>query len=155
MSETPEHPTEPTVATTPVVTDPPPAPPPAYYEAVQPAPREGPNRLFQVAAWIAIVAGSVFIIAVIFFSGFILGRHSGGEGHLGGHRHHGFQMEHRGGPPMGPMGPMRPVGPGPGFFFPGGPGMQGGPGFGPGGPGSQTGPGGGGGPGPSTTAPRP
>ncbi len=77
-----------------------------------------PNRLYQVAAWVAIVAGTLFIVAVVFFSGFIIGRHSdGGQGHF---RHHGDMMFDRGGPmgPMGPMGPgMRPGGPG----GPGGP----------------------------------
>jgi hypothetical protein len=96
-----------------------------------------------VAAWVGIVAGVIFIVAVVFFSGFFLGAHSGG-GHVGwghGHRHHGSMM-HRGGPPMFPMGPR-------GDFDRPGPGMQ--PPFGPGGPNSgpqQPG-------GPTTTAPRP
>jgi hypothetical protein len=119
MSETPEYQAEPT--TSPVATVPPPsyAEQPAYVEPVR-----KPNRLFQIAAWVAIAAGSVFIVAVIFFSGFALGAHSGGGYH---HRHHGqgMGMQHHGGPPMMPMRP--------GFMFPGGPGMF--PGFGPGGPG--------------------
>jgi hypothetical protein len=81
-----------------------------------------------VAAWVGIVAGVVFIVAVIFFSGFILGAHSGG--HRGGWHHggghHGFAMMHRGGPPMSQMGPgadrpWSPFGPG----GPGGPNFQG------------------------------
>src|SRR5689334_11217974 len=54
------------------------------------------SRVTAVAAWVGIVAGVVFIVAVIFFSGFILGAHAGG-----GHRwHHGggdreFSMHHR------------------------------------------------------------
>lgn len=70
-----------------------------------------PSRLGAVAAWVGIVAGIVFIVAVIFFSGFILGKQSGGY-----HRHHGGHdgpaMIFRKGPPpmMGPMGPMGPHG---------------------------------------------
>jgi hypothetical protein len=86
--------------TGPVATSaPPPYAPPAYAEQ----PRR--NRLTAVAAWVGIVAGVVFIVAVVFFSGFILGAHSGG--HRGGH-HGGGEMAifHRGGPPpMFPMGP--------------------------------------------------
>ena len=66
-------------------------------------------------AWVGIVAGVVFIIAVVFFSGFFLGRHSGtpGYGHFG--THHGVHVFHHGGlTPMGPMarwpgGPMSPM----------------------------------------------
>jgi hypothetical protein len=85
-----------------------------------------------VAAWVGIVAGVVFIVSVVFFSGFILGAHSGG--HRGEHHHHGgghhdFAMMHRGGPPMFPMGPRgEDQGPGRGFqppFGPGGPNFQG------------------------------
>jgi hypothetical protein len=90
-----------------------------------------------VAAWVGIVAGVVFIVAVIFFSGFILGSHSGG-GHRGGgpgDRDRDFAIIHRGPPPMFPMGPPgefeRPMAPG-------------GPNFGPQQPNS-----------PTTTAPRP
>src|SRR5579875_3220670 len=87
-------------------------------------------RVFQAAAWVAIVAGIVFIIAVIFFTGYTLGKHSG---HHGGHhhQHHAAWMHHHG---------------------PGGPG-----GFGPGGPGGPNGPGGQGqqpgAPGPSAVRP--
>ena len=140
MSETPSS-SEP--ATGPVATAAPPpdsapaAPPPVYAEP----PRR--NRLTAVAAWVGIVAGVVFIVAVVFFSGFFLGAHSGG-GHGGwghGHRHHGSMM-HRGGPPMFPMGPRGDFDrPGPGMQTPFGPG---GPNFGPQQPG-----------GPTTTAPRP
>jgi hypothetical protein len=126
-------------ATGPVATA---TPPPTEPPAVVTEPR-GHSRLTAVAAWVGIVAGVVFIVAVVFFSGFFLGAHSGG-GHVGwghGHRHHGSMM-HRGGPPMFPMGPR-------GDFDRPGPGMQ--PPFGPGGPNSgpqQPG-------GPTTTAPRP
>jgi hypothetical protein len=140
MSELPEYTTD----TTPVVTT---TEPVAEPTVVTTAERK-PNRLYQAAAWVAIVAGTVFIVAVIFFSGFILGRHSGGPGHFGRHGgEHGMMMErqHRDGP-WGP-GMMRPGGPdqgGPGGFGPGGPGPGN---FGPGGPGTG-GPGG-----PSQTPP--
>jgi hypothetical protein len=144
MSETPSS-SEP--ETGPVATSTPPAaapPPPAYAEQ----PRH--SRLTAVAAWVGIVAGVVFIVAVIFFSGFVLGAHSGGHRGWGhGDRDRDFAIIHKGGPP--PMFPMGPRGeferPGPGFqapFGPGGPNFQG-----PQGPGPQqpsT---------PSTTAPRP
>jgi hypothetical protein len=123
MTETPEQADEP--ATSPVATLPPPSAPPAY---VAPVPAARPNRLYQAAAWVAIVAGTVFIVGAVFFSGFALGRHSGG----GWHHHRGDdgnsqQFHHRGGPGMGPMmGPWGQMGPG----GPGGP--NAGPGFGPG-----------------------
>ena len=106
MLETMSEPTttpEPTAA--PVATTTPPSQP-AYVER---EPRR--SRLTAVAAWVGIVAGVVFIVAVIFFSGFILGAHSGGHrGHEGG-GDRDFAMTHRGGPPpmfeMGPMGPPR------------------------------------------------
>jgi hypothetical protein len=120
MTETPE----PTTAPTAVATASPPAQPPAGR----------PSRLAVAALWVAIVAGVVFIVAIIFFSGFALGRHSGGGWHhgYGGGHHHDFGMFHHQ-PMMGPGGPMGP-GMGPGF----GPGGPGGPGFGPGGPGGPS-----------------
>ncbi|WP_161976313.1 hypothetical protein [Mycolicibacterium sp. CH28] len=131
MTETPERADEP--ATSPVATLPPPPPAPVHYE---PAPRaDRPNRLYQAAAWVAIVAGTVFIVGAVFFTGFILGRHSG---HDGGWRDRGEsgQFHHRGGPPMMPMmpgvGPWGPMGPGPDGAGPMGP-MGPGP-SGPGGP---------------------
>ncbi|HET6731836.1 MAG TPA: hypothetical protein VFH65_04060, partial [Mycobacterium sp.] len=80
MSETPEHPTETTgpVSAQTVTTAPPPPPaPPAYVAPQQPYKQ---NRLNQVAAWVGIVAGSVFVVAVIFGTGFALGKHSGDRG---------------------------------------------------------------------------
>ena len=109
---------------------------PAYVAPVPVAP--GPNRLYQAVAWVAIVAGTIFIVGAVFFTGFALGRHSGTGG--GWHHHHqgggdSQEFHHRGGPGMMPgMGPWGPMGPG----GPGGP--NAGPGFAPGGPGS-TGPG--------------
>lgn len=66
---------------------------------------ERPNRLLQVAGWVGIVAGVVFIVAVIFFSGFVIGVHSGGN--FVGHRDDDCAMYHHGGQPLGPgmMGP--------------------------------------------------
>ncbi len=53
-------------------------------------------RLRRVLMWVGIIAGVVFIVAVVFFSGFALGRGSGG--------HHGW---HRGYPgQLGPGGRM-------------------------------------------------
>ncbi len=112
MTESPEPRTEPTAVETTRT-----APPDRVYHH---------SRLNAVLAWVGIVAGIVFIVAVIFFSGFALGRHAGG-GHGGWHHHHwqGAGMSHHGGPPMGQW---RFPGGGPG-----GPGMMG--------PGGQTGPG--------------
>ena len=117
MTETSEHPTTPTLTA-----DPPPPPPVGRAERDD----RGPSRVLQVLAWVGIVAGVVFIVAVVFFSGFFLGRHAGSPGysHFGGHHGRGVHVFHRGGqPPMGPMArwpgaptmPMSPMGPmGPG-----------------------------------------
>jgi hypothetical protein len=61
---------------------------------------DGPNRLLQVATWVGIVAGVVFVVTVIFFSGFVIGVHSGGN--FGGHRDDDYGMYHHGGQPLGP-----------------------------------------------------
>ena len=71
MSEPTSSPNEPT--TSPVATTTPP-PQPTDVER-DPEPRR--SRVTAVAAWVGIVAGVVFIVAVVFFSGFILGAHSG------------------------------------------------------------------------------
>jgi hypothetical protein len=140
----------------------PPPPPPTYTE---PYPAGGvpehthpKSRLSKVLTWVGIIAGSLFIVAIIFSTGFriglAVGSHGGGMGH---HRHHhdSGQMD-RGGPQFGGGGGQwHQGGPGgqggPGFVFPGGPGFfpgfpgsPGGPGF-PGGPGGQGGAGGQGG----------
>jgi len=47
-----------------------------------------PFWLYRFAAWVAIVAGIVFIVAVIFFSGAFLTHHGGYHGHKCHHRHH-------------------------------------------------------------------
>ena len=65
------------------------------------------SRVTAVAAWVGVVAGVVFIVAVIFFSGFILGKSADGH-HRGGGGPRGdrdFAVIHRGPPPMFPMGP--------------------------------------------------
>lgn len=74
------------------------------------------SRLGQVAAWVVIVAGVVFVVAVIFFSGLFLGWSSGS--HYGWHR--GYYGGHTGTcPMMGPDGMMGPGGMG-GIMGPGG-----------------------------------
>ncbi len=105
MSDSPEHPTEttgPLSAQTTTAAPPPPSPPgpPAYVAQPQPYKQ---SRLNQVAAWVGIVAGSVFIVAVIFGTGFVLGQHSGDRGF---DRHEAVMFKHRADPafPMGPMG---------------------------------------------------
>ena len=76
--------------------------------ATAPAPAAEPvlfrtPRVFLAAAWVAIVAGVVFIISVIFFTGMALGHHGGGMHH---HKHHAaFMHPHRFGGPGGPGGP--------------------------------------------------
>jgi hypothetical protein len=119
MSETPEDRPEPTtVASESRPVEPPPAVPPS-------AQYDGPSRLGAVLAWVGIVAGVVFIVAVIFFAGFFLGVHARG---YHGYHGHGEDMEHEGGP-GGMMGPGQwqgPGGPG-GMMGPGGmtgPGQQ-------------------------------
>lgn len=110
MSETPEDRPEPTsvVSESRPVEPPPAAPPSARYD--------GPSWLTAAAAWVGIVAGIVFIVAVIFFSGFFLGVHARGcHGHHG-HRGQG-QWQGPGGPggmmgPGGTMGPGGMMGPG-------------------------------------------
>ncbi|MEE6137823.1 hypothetical protein SKC41_16005 [Mycobacterium sp. 050128] len=94
--------------------------------------RDRPSRLGQAAAWVVIVAGVVFVVAVIFFSGLMLGWSSGHEhgwdrdGWPGGRMHPGMTgcpMMGTGGM-MGPGGMMSPggmMGPG-GMMSPGGPG---------------------------------
>jgi hypothetical protein len=144
MSDPTPPPQESEPATGPVLTGPPPPPsqPPAGLPP-QTIYVQQSSRLNKVAAWVGIVAGSVFIVAVIFGTGFMVGKHAGG----GPRDHHGGQeMLLRPGPPMFPMGPPGQFGRGPGFSGP----------FGPGGPMIELprSPGGpGGSDGPDTTAP--
>jgi len=77
--------------------------------------QERPSRLSQAAAAVGIIAGVVFIVGVIFFSGFFLGSKS--EQHRGPQVMH-CEMGGSGGGMggmMGPggMGPMGPKGSGP------------------------------------------
>jgi hypothetical protein len=81
------------------------------------------RRLRRVLMWVGIVAGIVFIVAVVFFSGFALGRGSGG--HHGWHRGYQGQMGPGGGTNGCPMmrdGGMGSRGTGPGGMM--GPGMD-------------------------------
>ena len=68
-----------------------------------------PNRLYQALAWVGIAAGSLFILATVFFSGYVLGMHAGGGFHH--HGPHRMMLQPFGGP-QGPWGPGRPMGPG-------------------------------------------
>jgi len=69
--------------------------------------RAGP--LFRALAWVGIAAGSLFIVATVFFSGYIIGQHGGGGGGGGHHGRHAMLIPR---PPMGPGGPEGPMGPG-------------------------------------------
>lgn len=93
MSETPEH----SAPTTPLA--------PAAQTHAPPPSR--PSRLTQVAAWVGIVAGVVFVVAVIFGTGFMVGKN--GNNTDGGRLERGQEagMYNRGGPPPFPMGPRR------------------------------------------------
>jgi hypothetical protein len=103
MSETSETPTVRSSTAT--------APAPAEPVVVHRAP-----RVFQAAAYVAIVAGTVFVLAVIFFTGFLLGKSTGHHGHHGHHKHHAMVHPHRFGGPGGPGGQW---GPPPGVTQPG------------------------------------
>ncbi|BBY99533.1 hypothetical protein [Mycolicibacterium fallax] len=91
MTDTPDTPTEPTTAAT----------------ESNPAAAPKPNRLYQAAAWVAIVAGTLFIVGTVFFAGMIVGHRA--DGHGGQQRGHDSGMmqspHHRMGPGgMGGMG---------------------------------------------------
>lgn len=113
--------TEPTKSTTGPSTTAPSTTEPSFATARAAA----PNRLFQAAAWVGIVAGVVFIVGAVFFTGFGLGRHSGHGGGWDGPRHQCGMMMPR--PPMGGPGGGGPAMMGPGMMGPGepGPGMRG------------------------------
>lgn len=95
-------------------------------ETAQPVDRRSP-QLYRMLAWVGIVAGTLVIVAAVFFSGFLAGRATGGDGW-----HGGFQSGQSGsGGPMAqtcPMMQMQGGGTGPGGMDPGSR-----PGMGPGG----------------------
>lgn len=72
-----------------------------------------PNRLGQAAAVVGIIAGILFIVAVVFFSGLMIGA---GQGyHHGGYRGMSDDRSRSSCPMMGPggmMGPGTNMGPG-------------------------------------------
>ncbi len=120
MSEAtpPPEPSEP--ATGPVL--PPPTPPGVGLPSAGPAPVyvARSSRLTKAAAWVGIVAGSLFIVLVIFGTGFFLGQHV--DNGPRGHDRTGHEIVLPPGPGMPPMGPRdeceRPTG----FAGPFGPG---------------------------------
>jgi hypothetical protein len=83
-------------------------------------PDSGDRRTRHLLAWIGIAAGVVFIVAVIFFSGFALGRASGFD-----HGWHRGYSDGQMGPAECPMmrggGMTGPGGMGPGMMQPGPP----------------------------------
>ena len=103
------------------------------------------TRLYQAAAWVVIVAGTVFVLAVVFFAGAELS----GHGPQYRNHHHGVFAPDAPSGPDGPPWVVFPGGPFPPGSGPGGPPWVGpwGPGMGPGGPGGPGGHGGHGGPG--------
>ena len=78
------------------------------------------NRSNSILVWVGIVAGVVFIVAVIFFSGFFIGRSASGNFRGGYHHQPGMMWPSQTGPygqwpgMMGPGGMMGPYGPWPG-----------------------------------------
>lgn len=116
----PRDQTEP--ATGPVIT------PPTYQETPPPVPpqpvyaehRES-SRLNKAAAWVGIVAGSLFIVVVIFGAGFFTGK-AVSNNHRGDYDR-GHEMMMRPGPAMFPMGPPGGMQRGPTFSGPFGPGQ--------------------------------
>jgi hypothetical protein len=87
MTETPERPNEPTTKA---------AEPPSRWDN-----SHRPGRIYRLAAFVVVLAGIVFILAVIFWSGFLLGASAGGHHgdggggsrHENGMVHHGLSME--------------------------------------------------------------
>ncbi len=86
-----------------------------------------PSRLNQIAAWVGIVAGIVFVVAVIFFSGFYAGAYSTRGYWHGGYRHQQWQQGPGCSTTSGPMGSGGMMGSGGGMMGPGmmGPGTSG------------------------------
>lgn len=71
------------------------------------------NRAGSILVWVGIVAGVVFIVAVIFFSGFFIGRNSSADFRGGYHQPGMMGPSHMGPGMMGPGGMMGPYGPWP------------------------------------------
>lgn len=98
-------------ATGPVASPPPAAHQPTYQHTPPPAyaPVEQPrhNRLNVVAAWVGIVAGVVFVVTLIFGTGYFLGMNA--NGHHGDGRGPDSMMMQRGAPPQPPL--LFPMGP--------------------------------------------
>lgn len=78
----------------------------------EPRPPADRGQTTAILLWVGITAGVVFIVAVVFFSGFFIGRHSGGYSFGGRDGVPGMMWPQRGGP-YGPgmMGPNGPWGP--------------------------------------------
>ncbi|MDV3136700.1 hypothetical protein DQP55_17210 [Mycolicibacterium sp. GF69] len=102
MTETPESRNEPTAVAT------------EKGRGELPPGSDHPNRLTQSAAWVGIAAGVVFIVAVIFFSGFFVGKQYDGGHRDGREMYCPRGMMERG----GMMGPGQTMGPG-GMMGPG------------------------------------
>ena len=88
MTETPEQTIEPTTESHAVA-------PRAEESPQRWRRRDGHPRIYRIAAAAVTLAATVFVIAVIFWSGFILGAHAGGHhGHGGGGGHSAAMMHH-------------------------------------------------------------
>ena len=91
---------------------------PAFEPVQQQYKRE--SQLNSILVWVGIVAGVMFIVALVFFSGFFIGRNSYGN-FRGGYHQPGMMGPSQTGPygqmwpgMMGPGGMMGPYGPWPG-----------------------------------------
>lgn len=80
-----------------------------------------PSRLNQAAAWVGIVAGVLFIVAVIFFTGLVIGRSTAGydDWQRGYHNGQMAPCKAQHGGMMGRGGRMNPSEMGPGQMRPG------------------------------------
>ena len=82
------------------------ATPDNYETAADPRYERRHNRLYRALAWVGVAAGSLFIVATVFFSGYVLGQQGGGGMHHGPHRMMLQPFGEPDGPgPGGPMGP--------------------------------------------------
>jgi hypothetical protein len=89
MTETPEHTVEPTTEDLAVA--------PQVDTRRRWLRRDEHPRVYRIAAAAVTLAATVFVIAVIFWSGFILGAHAGGHHGHGGHGgSHGYSAMHHG-----------------------------------------------------------